>query len=44
MTDQKAIEPVSMSDWVAPIILVLKADNPIRVYGDYKIAVITKLQ
>ena len=39
LTEQKAIEPVFMSEWAAPIVLVMKADGPIRICGDYKITI-----
>ena len=30
------IEPVQFSDWAAPIVPVLKTDDSIRIFGDYK--------
>ena len=33
------IEPVSFSDWAAPIVPVVKGDGTIRICGDYKLTV-----
>ena len=31
------IEPVSFSDWAAPIVPVVKGDGTIQICGDYKL-------
>ena len=36
---QGVIEPVSFSDWAAPIVPVVKGDGTIRICGDYKLTV-----
>ena len=36
---QGMIEPVSFSDWAAPIVPVMKGDGTIRICGDYKLTV-----
>ena len=35
LIDQKVIESVTMSDWGAPIVPVLKPDSSVRICGDY---------
>ena len=39
LTDQKAIEPVAMSEWAALIVPVLKSDGSLRICSDYKITI-----
>ena len=39
LIDQKVIESVTMSDWAAPIVPVLKPDGFIRICGDYKVTI-----
>ena len=39
LTDQKSIEPVSMSEWAAPIVPVLKLDGSIWICGNYKLTI-----
>ena len=36
---QGVIEPISFSEWAAPIVLVLKKDGTVRICGDYKLSV-----
>ncbi|XP_056098696.1 uncharacterized protein K02A2.6-like [Rhinichthys klamathensis goyatoka] len=46
LTKQGVIEPVKFSEWAAPIVPVLKADNSVRICGDYKLTVnqVSKLE
>ena len=39
LKQQKVIEPVQMSEWAAPIFLVLKPDGTICICGDYKMTI-----
>ena len=39
LIDQKVIESVTMSDWAAPIVSVLKPDGFIRICGNYKVTI-----
>ena len=36
LTKSGIIEPVEFSDWVAPIVPVVKTDGSIHICGDYK--------
>ena len=36
---EKIIEPVEISEWAAPVVPILKKDETIRLYGDYKATV-----
>ena len=33
------LKPVEFSEWVVPVIPVLKPDNTMRLYGNYKVTV-----
>lgn len=46
LMNQGIIEPVKFSEWAAPIVPVLKADNSVRICGDYKLTVnqVSKLE
>lgn len=46
LKNQGIIEPVKFSEWAAPILPVLKADNSVRICGDYKLTVnqVSKLE
>lgn len=37
LIEEKIISPVTYSKWAAPVVPVVKADNTIRVCGDYKL-------
>ena len=40
LMEQKIIEPISFSDWAAPIVLILKSDkSSIRIWGYFKVTV-----
>ena len=39
LQDCGVIEPVSFSEWAAPIVPVLKHDNTVRICGDYRLTV-----
>ena len=39
LVKQGVIEPISFSDWAAPIVPVLKKDGTVRICGDYKLSV-----
>ncbi len=39
LLNDKILEPVSFSEWVAPIVPVIKPDNSVRMCGDYKLTV-----
>ena len=39
LIEQNIIEPFPFSNWVAPIVPVLKGDNTIRICCDYKVTV-----
>ena len=36
LQDEGTIEPVQFSEWAAPIVPILKPDDSIRIWGDYK--------
>ena len=46
LVDQNIIEPVPFADWAAPIVPVMKADNSIRIWDDFKLTVnkVSKLE
>ena len=39
LVKQGVIEPISFSEWAAPIVPVLKKDSTVRICGDYKLSV-----
>ena len=40
LVEQNVIEPVSFSDWAAPIVLVMKIDgSSVRICGDFKLTI-----
>ena len=39
LVKQGVIEPISFSEWAAPIVPVLKKDGTVRICGDYKLSV-----
>ena len=39
LVDENIIEPVSHSDWAAPVVPVLKLNGEIRFFGDYKVTI-----
>ena len=39
LVKQGVIEPVSFSEWAAPIVPVLKKEGTVRICGDYKLSV-----
>ena len=43
LEESGAVERVSHSDWVAPIVPVSKADGAVRICGDYEVTVNTAL-
>ena len=39
LVKQGVIEPITFSEWAAPIVPVLKKDGTVRICGDYKLSV-----
>ena len=39
LVEENIIEPVSHSDWAAPVVPVLKLNGEIRFFGDYKVTI-----
>ena len=39
LQEEGIIQPVENSEWAAPIVMVRKADNSIRICGDYKVTI-----
>ena len=39
LQEEGIIQPVENSEWAAPIVIVRKVDNSIRICGDYKVAI-----
>ena len=39
LIDEKVIESITMSDWAAPIVPVLKPDGSVTICGDYKVTI-----
>ena len=39
LVQHKIIEPISFSDWAAPIVPVMKPDKSVWIFGDFKLTI-----
>lgn len=39
LESEGVLTPVNYSEWAAPIVCILKTDNIVRIFGDYKVTI-----